>query len=230
MNFIVIEGLDGSGKSSQIKMLQDYLAEKKIKFQYLHFPRHNTPVFGDLIARFLRGELGENDSVNPYLVALIYASDRKDAAPMIKKWMNDGYVVVLDRYVNSNIAFQCAKTVNPDEKKKLAEWIINLEYQYYEIPKPDLTMFLDVPFDFTMQKLSGNRSGADRDYLKGNRDIHEADLDFQKRVRDSYIMISQFDKKMVVIDCSDGKGNILPQIDVFKKIIKQLEKKLPGDK
>ena len=79
MALLVIEGLDGAGKSTQVRLLQEYLIANGMKYEYLHFPRTDSPVYGDLIARFLRGELGDNNSVNPYLVALIYAGDRADS-------------------------------------------------------------------------------------------------------------------------------------------------------
>src|SRR5512147_2233192 len=128
MNFIVIEGLDGAGKSTQIRMVEEYLLSRKIKSKFIHFPRTDSPVYGDLISRFLRGELGNIDTVNPYLIALIYAGDRYDAAEMLRNWMNEGFVIIADRYLYSNIAFQCAKLRNADEQKKLAVWIKELEY------------------------------------------------------------------------------------------------------
>ncbi len=114
MSFIVIEGLDGSGKSTQINMLKDYFAQKNIPFDYLHFPRTDAPVYGELIARFLRGEMGDIHQVDPYLIALIYAGDRDTAKPMIRSWLDAGYLVLVDRYVISNIAFQCAKFTDAD--------------------------------------------------------------------------------------------------------------------
>ena len=88
MKFVVIEGLDGSGKSTQLKKLKAYLEDKEIKYKYLHFPRTDSPFFGELIAKFLRGELGDIDKVNPYLVALIYAGDRNDSKQQIEKWLS----------------------------------------------------------------------------------------------------------------------------------------------
>jgi dTMP kinase len=187
MKFLVVEGLDGSGKSTQIKLIKKYLEEREIRYQYMHFPRTDSPYFGELIARFLRGDFGSIESVDPYLVALLYAGDRKDAMEEINNWLSDGYMVLLDRYVYSNIAFQCAKLRDKKQQEQLRKWILDLEFSYYKIPKPEINILLDVPFSFTQKKLTGEREGSERDYLKGLRDIHEEDLDFQKRVRDIYL-------------------------------------------
>jgi dTMP kinase len=189
MALLVIEGLDGAGKSTQVGLVQNYLNNKGLKYEYLHFPRIDSPVYGDLIARFLRGELGDINNVNPYLVALIYAGDRADAKLMLDKWLNQGSTVILDRYVYSNIAYQCAKIKDIQQKDTLKSWILETEFGYFKLPKPDMNIFLDVPINFTKRKLTEARSGSDRSYLNGQRDIHEDDLDFQSRVRDVYLKV-----------------------------------------
>lgn len=141
MSVIVIEGLDGAGKSTQVNLLKEYLTEQNHSFKYLHFPRVEDGIFGDLVARFLRGEFGDNKTVNPYLVALIYAEDRQDARDMLHNWINDGNIVILDRYVYSNIAYQCAKLDSESEKEKLRKWILDLEFGYYKLPRPSLNVF-----------------------------------------------------------------------------------------
>lgn len=216
--FMVIEGLDGSGKSTQIERLLGYLRKEGINHQYLHFPRTEDGYYGELIARFLRGDLGPLESVHPYLVALIYAGDRQDAADMISSWIADGITVVADRYVVSNIAFQCAKLESQGEKEALRDWILKFEYGYHKIPRPDINIFLDVPFQFTRQKLKGERSGEDRDYLNGKRDIHEQDLDFQKNVRQVYLDLALADPALQVINCSDKKGEMLSPDEIFVSI------------
>ncbi|MCB8994873.1 MAG: dTMP kinase [Bacteroidales bacterium] len=221
MKFVVLEGLDGSGKSTQIKLLRKYLDDRDIKHQYLHFPRMDAPVYGELIARFLRGELGANNTVDPYLVALLYAGDRNEAAGMIKDWLKEGYFVLVDRYVISNIAFQCAK-LKGDEQQKLNDWIIQLEYSHFGIPRPDLNIFLDVPFEFTRSQLSAGRTGDDRSYLKGNIDIHEDDLEFQKRVREVYLNLGAKQKNFALIECSSGDGTVLNPKAIFDKIIARI--------
>jgi len=219
MAFIVIEGLDGAGKSTQIKYLQQYLTEQAIPFEYLHFPRLEEPVFGHLISKFLRGELGALNEVNPYLVALMYAADRHNAAPLLKQWIDNGKTILADRYVFSNIGYQCAKLSDEKEKSLLAEWILNLEYNQYQIPQPDINIFIDVPFSFTRKSLQNTREGNDRDYLQGRKDIHEADLDFQQKVRDVYLWQEKEHGNLTLINANDADDNMLPPEKIFNKIL-----------
>jgi dTMP kinase len=217
MSFVVIEGLDGSGKSTQLKMLRSYLESIDLPYQYVHFPRISAPVYGDLVARFLRGELGEIDKVNPYLVALIYAGDRLDAKKMILQWLEQDILVIVDRYVYSNIAYQCAKFPAGKEREELKDWILNLEYGYNDLPKPDLSVYLDVPFMFTRENLTSNRTGEDREYLKGKKDIHEEDLDFQARVREVYLEQSGNDN-FIRIECSTEEKGMKSPEEIFSMI------------
>ncbi|MBE6195757.1 MAG: dTMP kinase [Rikenellaceae bacterium] len=217
---IVLEGLDGAGKSTQIQLLRQYLEKQGMKSEYLHFPRFDAPVYGELIARFLRGEFGSVEQVNPYLVALLYAGDRNDAAKLIRGWLAEGKAVVLDRYVYSNIGYQCAKLHTREERDRLAEWILELEYHHYAIPRPDLSLFLDVPFAFTERKLSEQREGDDRNYLQGGRDIHEGSLDLQQCVREVYLTAADHDEALRVVSCDDGSGSMASPEEIFSRIEK----------
>jgi len=226
MKFIVIEGLDGSGKSTQINLVKKYFDQKGIRSKFIHFPRMDSFIYGDLIARFLRGELGDINSVNPYLVALIYAGDRSDASSTLLNWMQDGYVLIADRYLYSNIAFQCAKLADQEQRSKLARWIKTLEYEYNKIPVPDLNLFLNVPFDFTSKSLHNGRRGNDRDYLKGGVDIHEADLSFQEKVREVYLWQVKENPDFEMINCSDAQGTMMDAESIAQNIIMRIESKI----
>ena len=221
MSFIVIEGLDGAGKSTQVKKIKEFFASRGIESEYLHFPRYDAPIYGDMVAEFLRGDYGSLDTVHPKIVALLYALDRQQAAHTINNWLSEGKAVIIDRYVYSNIAYQCAKSEN---KEELKQWILNLEYGQNKIPTPDLTMFLDVPFTFTTQKLTEEREGDDRDYLQGKKDIHEASLSFQEKVREMYIECAGTDEKYKVIPCSDDNGNMATAEVIFNRIKNEIEK------
>ena len=216
MKLFVIEGVDGAGKSTQIQLLRDFFTQNGFKCEYLHFPRTEAPFFGELISRFLRGEFGTIADVDPYLVAMLYAGDRRDAAGVISNWLKEGKVVLLDRYTYSNIAYQCAKLKDPDEQDKLMKWILRLEFDHFSIPRPDLNIFLDVPFSFTEKKLTSGRTGDDRSYLKGSRDIHEESLDFQRKVRDIYIRVAESDSRLALINCGGHGNSMLPPEDIFR--------------
>ena len=219
MKLFVIEGLDGAGKSTQIKLLRDFFLKQGYNCEYLHFPRTNTPFFGELITRFLRGEFGSINDVDPYLVAMLYAGDRKDASELITGWLKEGRIVILDRYTYSNIAYQCAKLPDSKKQTELMKWILKLEFEHFAIPRPDLNIFLDVPFTFTETKLSTIRSGDDRNYLNGGYDIHESSLSFQKKVRDIYLSVAEKDKRLAVVNCNSKEGGMLFPEDIFGKII-----------
>ena len=184
---IVLEGLDGAGKSTQVKKLREYLEKVTPSLEYIHFPRYGAPVYGDLISRFLRGDFGTNETVHPQLVALLFAEDRHGAGPGIRKALEEGKTVLLDRYVYSNIAYQCAKLHDVTERKNLRDWILTTEYGPFNLPRPDINIFLDVPIDFVKENLASHREGADRAYLEGTQDIHEASISFQKDVREMYL-------------------------------------------
>lgn len=216
---VVLEGLDGAGKSTQVKKFKAYLEQQCPTLEYIHFPRYDAPLYGGLIGKFLRGGFGSIENVHPQLVALLFAEDRHGAVPQIKEVLDNGGTVLLDRYVYSNIAYQCAKLSSDEEAEELREWIFNTEYTDFGEPRPDLNIFLDVPIGFVESSLKRNRdTDSGHDYLQGGQDIHEADIAFQKRVRDMYRRQAALDPSFIVIDCSDQNGNMLPPEDIFAKI------------
>ena len=215
---VVIEGLDGAGKSTQVRLMKEYLESVCPSLEYIHFPRYGAPVYGGLIGKFLRGGFGEIDKVHPQLVALLFAEDRHGAAPEMKRVLASGGTVLLDRYVYSNIAYQCAKMPDAESAEDLREWILNTEYGQFSLPRPDLNIFLDVPIGFVEESLARHREGGDRGYLNGAQDIHEADIEFQKRVRSMYLRQASLDPSFVVVDCSGPDGRMLPPDEIFAKL------------
>lgn len=223
---IVIEGLDGAGKSTQVKKLKTYLETRTGSLRYIHFPRYDAPVYGPLISRFLKGDFGAIDQVHPNLVALLFAEDRHGAADMIRHALSCGSIVLLDRYVYSNIAYQCAKLTGEAAREDLRQWIFNTEYNDFGIPRPDLNIFLDVPISFVRNKLSAQRRGNDRNYLDGGVDIHEADIHFQETVRQMYLEQCKADTDFQRLDCSDKDGRMLPPDEIFEALKKIVDDKL----
>ena len=223
---IVLEGLDGAGKSTQVRRLREYLSGLCPDMEYIHFPRYDAPVYGDLISRFLRGDFGANDAVHPQLVALLFAEDRHGAAAQMREALDAGKIVLLDRYVCSNIAYQCSKLSDAGEAERLRKWILDTEYGEFGLPVPDINIFLDVPIDFVESNLSASRDGDDRSYLAGGRDIHEASIAFQKKVKETYLHQASVDASLTVVDCSDSEGRMLPEEAIFARIKSVVDKVL----
>jgi dTMP kinase len=220
--FVVFEGLDGCGKSTQIQLLGDYLRRQILPYEQIHFPRVNESIFGRLVAEFLRGELGNIEDVPPVLTAFLYAGDRAVANTLIREWRKGGRYVVADRYVYSNMAFQGAKVDDTVEKSKLLRWIEELEYGYFGLEKPDISFYLHVPFEFIAEQLNRDREGQDRCYLQGKADIHEGSLLLQKRVEEEYMTLCGKRDDLILISCAEG-GRILPASMIHQRILNKLE-------
>jgi dTMP kinase len=142
-----------------------------------------------------------------------------DASKLVKEWLTEGKTVILDRYVYSNVAFQCAKLDDEASQDRLRKWIVDLEFNYYKIPLPDLNLFLDVPFQFTKERLTEIRKGDDRDYLQGKEDIHEKDLTFQEKVRQIYLRQEKIDSYFKIVKCYNDDLSIKKPDEIYSLII-----------
>ncbi len=222
---LALEGGDGSGKSSQIVLLEAFFKKAGKRVRAIHFPRLDVKPYGSMIAEFLRGEYGSVDAVHPKLAALIYALDRMRAAEEIKALVEAGGVVICDRYIFSNIAYQCAKIESPGGRAALADWIERLEYGSHAIPRPALTLYLDVPPEFARANLRAAREGADREYLKGGHDIHEASGSLQARVREQFLHLTQTRPGEIgLVDCHDDDGAIADRQTIHSRILDALRR------
>ena len=219
--FVVIEGLDGCGKSTQVSLLQQCLQQEGIAYKFIHFPMLNQGLYGTLIAEFLRGEFGSLEEVHPKLVALLYANDRMEHIHKIRQWLDEGCFVLADRYVASNIAYQCAKLKDESAKASLKEWILNLEFEQNHLPWPDKMFFLNVPFDFIRKSLTTTREGNDRDYLNGKQDIHESSMAFQVEVYKEYIKMTE-EGRLQEIRCYDEQNRLLTKEDIHQRILRMV--------
>ena len=155
---IVIEGSDSSGKHTQGTMLVEALNKSGKKAVLLSFPTYDSPT-GQIIAGSLLGKEGYgpclfpegSSNIDPHIACLYYAADRKYNIPKVESYLQDGYDVVLDRYISSNMAHQGSKITDDDERFNFFRWIDKLEYWLLELPKADLTIFLHVPFQYTKE-------------------------------------------------------------------------------
>lgn len=218
---IVIDGSDGSGKKTQTDFLIKHLKSRKIPFVYYDFPNYDS-FFGKMVGRYLNGEFGEADEVDPYLASLFYAGDRWQVSEKIRENLNQGKVVIANRYVQSNMGFQTAKIKGQNEKQKYLKWIGELEYEIYRLPKADLVVYLYVPH-LIAQTLVDQKE--QRNYTNLKRDIHEKNVDYLKRVEAEYLKLAKKDSDWKLINCiSNGKLR-LPE-DIAEEIKNLIQKSI----
>ena len=219
---IVIEGTDSSGKETQTKRLYERLAEKGINVKKITFPNYESPACAP-VKMYLAGEFGETAlSVNPYPASAMFAVDRY--ASYKKDWEKfylDGGIVVTDRYTQSNMIHQASKIEDEDEKKKYMNWLMDLEFNKMEIPKPDMILFINMPFEFA-QELMKNRENKITGEKK--KDIHEKDPEYMRK---SYINACEIAKseKWTEITCvRDGRLKTIEEIsdDIFNAVMSQV--------
>lgn len=228
--FIVFEGLDGSGKSTQTKLLISHFKKEGYKVETIDFPRHGEkPAW--LVDEYLRGKYGTAKEVGPYCASIFYACDRYDAGFKIREWLKEGKIVIADRYFASNIGHQGGKIKNKKERKKYFDWLYNLEYKILKIPKPDYNFILKTSFIFSLKlanKITDKEKKARREIYLGRsekRDIHEKDKRHLKDALISYLHATkEFPKEFKIIECIKGGKLLSPEVIHQKiwKIIKRI--------
>lgn len=216
---IIIEGLDGSGKSTQTAMLETYFKANSVNYRKIKLPDYDSPS-STLVKMYLGGEFGkEADSVNAYAAGAFYAVDRFVSFKL--DWEIDyreRSVILADRYATSNSIYQMEKL---DESRwdEYLEWSADFEYNKIGIPKPDLVIYLDMPVDVS-QRLMTSRYNGD----EGKKDVHEADIAFLNRCRKSALYTAK-KQGWAVIPCSDGI-NPLPVEEIHNEIIKYVKEEI----
>lgn len=179
---VALEGIDGSGKGTQAARLVDRLTGEGRHVELISFPRYSATFFGRRIGDFLNGRFGALAEVDPFLVSLLYSADRFESVPALEDARSRADIVILDRYVHSNIAHQTAKAL-PERRAELRSWIEHVEYGLYGLAKPQLTILLDLPVA-AAQVLIGRKS--QRSYTDSKADLQEADAEYLQAVSDYY--------------------------------------------
>ena len=212
---IVIEGTDSSGKETQTKKLYERLAAEGMDVMKITFPNYESPACAP-VKMYLAGEFGSSAlSVNPYPASAMYAIDRY--ASYKKDWENfykSGGIVITDRYTQSNMIHQGSKIDSQEEKENYMKWLVDLEFNKMEIPKPDMILFINMPFEFA-QELMKNRENKITGEMK--KDIHEKDKEYMKKSYINACEIAKSEGWTEILCVKDGKLITIEEIsdDIF---------------
>ena len=211
MPLIVIEGLDGSGKATNAKMLEDRLRNAGKDVLKISFPDYESDSSA-LVKMYLSGKFGSKpDDVGAYAASAFYAVDRYAGYKTV--WgdaLRRGAWVIADRYTTSNAVHQASK-LNGEERDKYLEWLYDFEFEKLGLPRPELVIYLDVPPEISQELIAGRYSGD-----SSKKDIHEKDVEYLKKSRETAMYAAQKLGWSIVSPCSDGK--LLPPKEAFELV------------
>lgn len=205
---IVIEGIDGSGKRTQLELLGKALTARDLDYVTFSFPRYESS-FGRLVARFLNGEFGPLEAVDPHFSALLYAGDRFESKPELEAALAAGKTILSDRYIASNLAHQSAR-VPAEKRPEFLAWLKRLEYSIYGLPAEDLVIYLRMPAARAHQLVARK---ASREYTTLRRDLLEADVHHLEQAAAIYDQLGR-QPNWVTIECVDTVGSMRPPQEI----------------
>jgi dTMP kinase len=200
---IAVEGIDGSGKRTQVDLLTLTLKARGHSVYSTGFPQYDS-WFGKMVGKFLNGEFGSLENVDPHFTALLYAGDRFECKYKIEAALHGGQIVIVDRYIGSNLAHQTAR-VPPAKRADFLKWIEHLEYQIYSLPRENLILYLRVP-PLEAQRLVSLKSA--RSYTSAQKDLQEASLHHLQDAAEMYDSLSR-SVPWATIQCFDATLNAI---------------------
>ena len=220
--FIMIDGIDGSGKKTQLDLLVSRLKNSGFTVHTNHFPQYGTKSAG-LVEEYLNGAYGTAEEVSPEQASIFYAVDRYAASFKIRKWLQEGKIVITNRYVASNMGHQGGKIADPVKREDFFRWNDQLEFGIFNIPKPDINIILHVTPEIA-QELVDKKTA--RSYIQGaKRDIHEDNLSHLRNAEQTYLLITRLFPEYTLIECVEG-GNLLSVEEIQKKVWQFVERRL----
>ncbi len=201
---VIICGIDGSGKTVQAAALADRAREAGHEVRTIEFPRYQEGFFSRVIMRYLRGDYAKDASrVDPYLAALPFACDRWEAADQMREWVDSGAVVICNRYVPSNLAHQGGKIESKSERQEFFDWVLKLEYEVFDVPRPDLHVWLDMPPRVASRLMESDEG---RRQISTNEDIHERSIRHLEATRAAYQELAEGSERWKVVSCAANES------------------------
>jgi dTMP kinase len=223
---IVIDGTDGSGKATQVALLEASLKKAGHKVKLVDFPEYYKNFFGKFIGHCLSEQYYNFINVHPKIASVLYAADRFESSKEINSYLEKGYIVLANRYVSANQIHQGGKIKNAKKRAEFIKWLDEMEYGVFKIPRPDLVLYLSVPLELSLRMMKERNKNSKRNYVGNKKDVHEVDTDFQKNSRASALWLSKTLPNFIKIDCANKK-DILPREIIHQKVLLEVKPCLP---
>lgn len=221
--FIVIDGTDGSGKATQTKLLARNIRKKGRKVKVIDFPRYYNNFFGKMIGECLIGLNGDWAKLDPKIASILYAADRWESSEKIKKWIDDGFFVIADRYASSNQIHQGGKISNPKKRREFLRWLEELEFKVFKIPKPNIVVYLDVPYKQSRDLMKKEDKSLKKRYQRGKKDLHETDPDHLINAKKSAMSLVKKQNNWIKINCTKKK-QLMSKEDISELVWSNINK------
>lgn len=220
---IVIDGTDGVGKATQTKLLVARLKKEGVRVKTLDFPQYYKNFFGHFIGAMLTGQYGDFLHTDPFVASVMYAADRFESKPTIEKWLKEGYVVILDRYVSANQLHQGGKIRDPKKRKYFLKWLDTMEHKVFGLPRPDLIVYLHLSMKSVLTLLSQKDRTRKARYAKGKKDTVEADARYLAAAQESALSLIRQKANWRKIEC-EGRSGILSKEDIHEMVFQTVRK------
>lgn len=202
--FIVFDGNDGSGKATQAKLLGDYFSVSGTGHLKLDFPAYDRNFFGAFVGECLAGVHGDFVHLDPKIASSLYALDRQESAPVIHAALEQGKVVLADRFASSNQIHQGGKIADEQERIEFLQWLSRMEHEILGIPRPDLIIYLDVPLEVSLELLTQKRAAKNQTLAAGVKDTVEEDREYLERSHATAQWLAAREPNWRVISCMEG--------------------------
>lgn len=217
---IVIDWTDGSGKATQTEFLYQKLLSEGYMVEKINFPQYWKKSAG-MAEEYLNGKYGTAHQITPYQASIFYAVDRFDASFTIRRWLDEGKIVISDRYVSANMWHQAGKIEDPQEKEKFLDWLEHLEYWIFNIPKPDINIFL-----YMNPEISRNLAlNVVKKNMDKTKDIHENDPEHMNKASENFRNLAK-KYSWIQVDCFYNNA-IRTREDIAQEIYTKIATKLP---
>jgi dTMP kinase len=220
---IVIDGTDGSGKATQVKLLKERLSREGYIVKLLDFPEYYKNFFGKFIGHCLSEQYYNWINIHPKIASMAYAADRWESSEEIKNWLKKGYIIISNRYVSANQIHQGGKISNNKKRESFIKWLDEMEYKVFKIPRPSAVFYLHVPMNIILKLIEERNKKTSRAYTGKRKDIVEGNIPYLTNSHKTADWLSKNQKGWIKIECAEN-DEIRTREDIHEEIYEKVKK------